>query len=400
MKIAYLVNQYPKVSHSFIRREIEALEADGFEVLRYSVRRVDEPLVDEADAREQERTRVVLEAGGMAMLLAMGRMKLTRFGRYWRASMAALRMGRVSDRGVLRHIIYLGEACLLTKWLEQEGVQHLHAHFGTNSTSVARLVSMLTGIPYSFTVHGPEEFDKPTVISLGDKIKDAAFVAGVSSFGRSQLYRWCSHADWPKVQVVRCGVGERFLADEPTPVPGNKRLVCLGRLCEQKGQLLLVQACAALHEAGEDFELVLVGDGEMRPAVESLIAAKGLEEKVTITGWQNAEQVREWMQGSRAMVLASFAEGLPVAIMEALALGRPVVTTSIAGVPELVDTACGWVVPAGSVEALTGALRACLQADDATMNAMGRVGRERVEQRHAVGEAVKPLAALLREGTP
>ena len=350
LKIAYLINQYPKVSHSFIRREIQALERQGLEVLRFSVRPPGD-LVDAADKEEAACARVLLSSGWVALGMAtLGAVMQSPF-RFAKALRVATSMARKSDGGFLRHMIYLAEACLLGRWLQDAGVTHLHAHFGTNAAAVARLVSVLYVYPYSFTVHGPEEFDKPGALSLGAKIDDATFVVGVSHFGTSQLRRWCSHTSWTKIHVVRCGVDQAFFEDkvpendqEQFPVPassGGPRLVCVGRLCEQKGQLLLLEACARLWQAGAWFELVLVGDGPMRQEVERLAASLGIQEAVTITGWQDTSQVQNWVRSARAMVLPSFAEGLPVAIMEALALRIPVITTCIAGIPELVDASCG-----------------------------------------------------------
>ena len=407
MKIAYLINQYPKVSHSFIRREIQALERRGLEVVRFSVRPTGD-WVDAADKEEAACTRIVLASGWVAFCMAaLGAVMQSPF-RFAKALRVATSMARQSDGGFLRHMIYLAEACLLGRWLQDAGVTHLHAHFGTNPTAVARLVSVLYMYPYSFTVHGPEEFDKPGALSLGAKIDDAAFVAGVSHFGTSQLRRWCSYTSWSKIHVVRCGVDQAFFEGQvpangqeqsPVPAPSSEpRLVCVGRLCEQKGQLLLLEACARLWQAGARFELVLVGDGPMRQEVERLAASLGIQGAVTITGWQDTSQVQSWVRSARAMVLPSFAEGLPVAIMEALALRIPVITTCIAGIPELVDASCGWLVPAGSVEALAEAINACLQLAPDRLAAMGEAGRQRVADLHTIERAVEPLVGLFTRG--
>ena len=208
-------------------------------------------------------------------------------------------------------------------------------------------------------MHGPEEFDKPELLWLGEKIRRSAFVVAVSSFGRSQLFRWAAYADWPKVQVVHCGIDPGFHAVPPRPIPAAPRLVCVGRLCEQKGQMLLVRAVQAVVAKGILVHLVLAGDGEMRGAIEQLIDASGLREHITITGWINGDQVREEILAARAMVLPSFAEGLPVVVMEAMALRRPVLSTYIAGIPELVIAdENGWLFPAGDVAALAEALEA------------------------------------------
>lgn len=394
--VAYLVNEYPKVSHSFIRREVRALEGLGVRVARFSIRPPSKDLPDAQDREDAGVTRVVLGVGAAGLASAMLKTKLAHPLRYWRAFRAAVAMGRRSEAGVVRHLIYLAEACVLVGWLREANAKHLHAHFGTNPAAVARLVHLLSGTPYSFTVHGPEEFDKPGALSLREKIEDAAFVVAISSFGRSQLYRWCSHEHWGKVHVVHCGVDEGFLRTEATGAPSipSNTLVCVGRLCEQKGQLLLVEAAARVARTGRDFRLVLVGDGEMRGEVEALCRERGIERQVVVTGWASGEQVREHLAGCRAFVLPSFAEGLPVAIMEALALGRPVITTSIAGIPELVTPECGWLVPAGDVERLAEAMAAALDAPAETLRRMGEVGRQRVRERHDAEIEARKLAAL------
>jgi colanic acid/amylovoran biosynthesis glycosyltransferase len=398
MNIAYLVNQYPKISHSFIRREILALERQGYKVQRLAMRGWKDELRDEEDIRERAVTRYVLQDGALAMAMDVVRMAVKRPGRFARALALACKIGLRADRPLPLHLIYLAEACRIVPWMAAHGARHLHAHFGTNSTEVAMLASMLGGPAYSFTVHGPEEFDKPELLWLGEKIRRSAFVVAVSSFGRSQLFRWAAYADWAKVQVVHCGIDPGFHAVAPRPSPAAPRLVCVGRLCEQKGQMLLVRAVQAVVAKGIPIHLVLAGDGEMRGEIEALIAANNLGSHISITGWINGDQVREEMLSARAMVLPSFAEGLPVVVMEAMALRRPVLTTYIAGIPELVRHGeTGWLFPAGDVEALAGALEACLAATPAQLEAMGEAGHQRVLARHAVDTEAAKLAQLMRQ---
>lgn len=395
MTIAYLVNQYPKVSHSFIRREIVGVEAMGIRVARFSIRSLESELVDEVDKLEQELTQVVLGIGKVGLLLALIRVAITRPVRFLSAFWLMLQVGRHSERGILRHFAYLAEACVLLRWFSDAGIAHVHAHFGTNSTTVAMLCHVLGGPPYSFTVHGPEEFDKVQTISLTEKINRAAFVVAVSSFGKSQLYRWCEREHWAKIHVVHCGVDKLFLKQPHVPIPDQPRLVSVGRLCEQKGQLLLIEAASRLAAEGLPFKLVLVGDGPLRPQIETLIAQNGLLEHIEITGWASNSEVQQQILASRAMVLPSFAEGLPVVIMEALALERPVISTYVAGIPELVEPGtCGWLVPPGSVEALTAAMRTALLLPVEKLEQMGRVGAERVALEHDAEQEASKLAAL------
>lgn len=395
-KVAYLVNQYPKVSHSFIRREILALEAEGIPILRFSVRSRAEELVDETDRQELTKTRFILQVGAIGLLLGLVQVFLSQPIRFLRTLAFTFQIGRRSEQGLLKHFVYLAEACVLLGWLTADQVDHLHVHFGTNSTTVALLCRWLGGPPYSFTVHGPEEFDKVKAIALPQKIEHAAFVVAISLYGRSQLYRWCPADQWSKIHVIRCGVDSQFLGQTLTPIPDQPRLVCVGRLCEDKGQLLLVEAVRILREEGLSLKLVLVGDGELRKAIEAKIQRYQLEEQIEITGWASSEAVRAQILAARALVLPSFAEGLPVVIMEALALGRPVISTAIAGIPELVQPSCGWLIPASSIEALVNAMREVLKQPVEILQEMGGIGALQVaNQHHAITESRK-LAMLFR----
>lgn len=394
--VAYLVNQYPKVSHSFIRREIQALERQGLTVHRFALRGWNEATVDAQDEIEKSRTHYLLERGAAALVGEALRLLLQRPACWVRALGLALRMSRRSDRPLPYHLVYFLEACSLVRRCEAAGVTHLHAHFGTNPAEVAMLSKALGGPAYSFTVHGPEEFDKPEWLGIAEKIRHSAFVVAISSYGRSQLYRWIDHSQWHKVKVVHCGLENAFHANtSASQVPKPNKLVCVGRLCEQKGQLLLLQAVRLIRARGIDVELVLAGDGEMRPQIEAEIRQSDLNRHVSITGWISSERVREELMSARALVLPSFAEGLPVVIMEAMALRRPVVTTYVAGIPELVQHGqSGWLCPAGDVDALAGALVECLQASAPSVARMGEAAREQVLARHDIDTEAGKLARL------
>jgi colanic acid/amylovoran biosynthesis glycosyltransferase len=398
-KLAYLINVYPAPSHSFIRREIRAHEALGFSVERYSIRRTESPLRDPEDQEESTQTKFLLDASFLRLLLALLVTSVRSPGRFLRTLNMAWKLGRRSERGLLYHGIYLAEACLLRRRLAQDQVQHLHAHFGTNSATVAILCFLLGGPSYSFTVHGPEEFDKATLLGLEDKIQHASFVVAISSFGRSQLYRWCDNRHWPRIHVVHCGLDASYLEREHPPLSDSNRFVCIGRLCEQKGQLLLVDAFARLVIARDEPtpKLVLVGDGPMRSQIEARIRELGIEANVRITGWASGEVVQQEIAAARTMVLPSFAEGLPVVIMEALAMERPVISTSIAGIPELVVPGeNGWLVPAGDIDPLVEAMKQALNTSVERLQEMGRAGRARVLKRHNIQTEVAKLAELFK----
>lgn len=400
MKIGYLINQYPKVSHTFIRREILALERIGFQVTRLALRGWAEVMPDPEDVKEQTVTTYLLRSGAIKMAAAVLSTFLASPFRWFSALKLALKMGHRADRPLPLHIIYFAEACIALKILRQAGVGHLHAHFGTNTAEVAMLVHCLGGVDgptYSFTVHGPEEFDKPEFLHLGEKIRHARFVVAISSFGRSQLYRWAALPFWSKIHVVHCGIERDFHNVEVIP-PSGSTFVCVGRLSEQKGHLLLIDAYIAALRRGADFDLVLAGDGELRGEIEASVQNFGIAHRVRITGWISSAQVRSEILRARALILPSFAEGLPVVLMEAMALHRPVISTSIAGIPELVKHGeNGWLVPAGDVSSLADAMIECMACPLERLAQMGLAAHRNAIKRHDIDREAAKLAALFKQ---
>lgn len=393
--LAYLVSQYPKVSHSFIRREILALEKQGWQIFRLSTRGWDLELADPEDISERDRTTFVLREGPFSLAMATLRQMVFSPRRFFPAAALAFRMMRQSYRPFIWHLFYLAEACWIVPELKKRRITHMHAHFVGNNSELAMLVSALAGISYSVTVHGPDEFDKTQWSSLREQLGRAAFLVAISSFARAQVFRMLDYHEWEKVKVVHCGIDASFAElDAVTPSEAN-RLVCVGRLCEQKGQLFLVKAVSALVQEGRKFELILVGDGEHRCAIEQLIADNNLAGFVTIIGWASASKVKEEILRARALILPSFAEGLPVVLIEAMALGRPVLSTYIAGIPELVlPGKTGWLFPAGSEADMLDAIRACFDTPKGTLTAMGELARARALQRHDVTKETGKLARL------
>ena len=401
MKIAYLINQYPKPSHTFIRREIQALERLGVEIFRISIRGWDDTLVDEQDKLERTKTNYVLRRGGGALLLAV-LMVLSKnpLGLAKATALAVKMVLNRSERPLFVHLIYVAEACQILLWLRVAGVQHVHAHFGTNSAEVAMLTHILGGPPWSVTIHGPAEFDRKPLLNLPEKIKRAAFVVAISSFGRSQLFRSVAHKYWSKIHIVHCGLEANFYANLPSAASSKNRIICVGRLSESKGQLLLIEAMRRLRDRGTKLELVLAGDGEMRSEIEVLIARHKLSDAVRLTGWISSDQVRDEILASKALVLASFAEGLPVVIMEAMALHRPVIATYVAGIPELVTAGKhGWLVPAGDIDALADALQKLIGTPADALKQMGQAAKDRVSLRHSVDVEAAKLNALFQNAT-
>jgi colanic acid/amylovoran biosynthesis glycosyltransferase len=393
MHVTYFINQYPKVSHTFIRREILALERLGFSIQRVSLRGWDEKLLDADDISEQAKTQYVLQSGIFSLFFNAYKVFIQSPLKFIKTFLLALRMGIRADRPMLFHGIYFLEACQVYSWSKQFSADHIHAHFGTNPSEIVMLTNALSGVPYSFTVHGPEEFDRPVFLKFSEKINAAKFVVAISSFGKSQLQRWIDFSQWDKVKVVHCGLERSFYDVPAVPISNAPRMVCVGRLCEQKGQLLLIEAAKILHDLNVSFELILAGDGEMRNEIETKIAQYGLHNKIKITGWISSYEVRKHILASQLLVLPSFAEGLPVVIMEAMSLRRPVISTYIAGIPELLQHhENGWLCVAGDVDNLAKTMQEALSTPVETLQTMGDAAYERVIQRHNIDIEATKLA--------
>lgn len=403
MKIAYLLNTYPAPSSTFIRGEIEALEELGVAVTRFAVRRFDGPLVDPADISEAGITRYLLDGNKKGLLFAaLKELAFNPIG-LARALPAWLRLLRNARGGVVRHAAYLVQAAALRQECERLGIRHVHTHYSNNPTAVAMLSSILGGPSYSFTAHGPDEFVEPELLSFDDKIARSAFVVGISAYGRKLLTGLARPADAPKVQVVHCGIELGNFTVAPAIAEDNLTFVCVGRLCQAKGQVHIPAAVAALKGRFPGLRVVLVGDGDMRAEIEAEIEKHGVGREVVLHGWASNQEVRRLIASGRALLLPSYAEGLPIVIMESLALGRPVLSTTVAGIPELVDAECGWLVEPGNHDQLVAAMRTALEASPATLQKMGRHGRARVEERHdrrTLGRQLRTLFARTGAGKP
>ncbi|WP_299740462.1 glycosyltransferase [uncultured Roseobacter sp.] len=381
-RIAYLTGQYPEVSLTFILREVEALRDLGAEVLTCSIRRTppeQHPGPAEKDAAAT--TFHVLEvARNPARLLAAQAYMFTRPGRYFATLMLALRSGAPGIKARLYQLIFFIEATILARHLEAEKVTHLHNHFVFGSATVAMLTSELTGIPYSFTLHGPADLFEPTRWRLDAKTARAKFVSTISHFARSQLMFFSDPAHWDKIRIIHCGVTPALYEEAAGPAlpprePDEIRLLFVGRLAPVKGLRVLLAALAELSDL-PNLRLVLVGDGPDRARLEA--AAAPLGDRVTFTGYLSQTEVAQALQACDIFVLPSFAEGVPVVLMEALASEKPVIATQVAGVGELVEEGkSGFLVPPGDADTLADRIRT-LAADPELRTAMGQHGRTKV----------------------
>jgi glycosyltransferase involved in cell wall biosynthesis len=351
-------------------------------------------LVDPEDHEEASRTSYTalsLWAATCGVCLAA----LTRPRCLARALRDAVVVGAKSGRGVWKYLMYVGEAAVLLR--VARGCDHIHANFG-NATGIAIMCRVLGGPPVSLRIHGPEEFESFTSAEWDWKLRHASFVAPISDHGVRRVCEAVHARHHGKVQVLRCGID---VAPAPGRVrlslPTGLRLVCVARLEPRKGHEVLLEAMALLLRAGLPVSLLLVGDGSLRRHLEQRARELLQPDTVEFAGWRDGAGVRDAMSAARVVVLPSFAEGLPIVLMEAFAAERVAVASAVAGVPELVLPGhTGWLVGAGSADALAHALQEALLSPDPVLMRMAGAGQRLVHERHAVGMLMAELLVRTR----
>ncbi|SLN53170.1 Putative teichuronic acid biosynthesis glycosyltransferase TuaC [Roseovarius albus] len=397
MRIGYMMNIYPVPSATFIRREIRALEAQEIHVSRFATRKSKDPLVDTGDQNEQYKTQYLLSGNVPGLLKSVFAELIRNPLGLFRAMSVTAKLAYNAGGGVIRHVAYLLEAVALKQNAETDQLEHIHAHFSTNTAVVALLSHRMGGPGYSFTAHGPDEFVDRSASSLALKINEARFVVAISHFCKTILASTAGMEAWDKIHIVRCGLDFADFPVSEASFEDTSPFVCVGRLCPQKAQVLIVAAISQIVQEYPNIRVQMIGDGESRTDVETVIERHNLQSNVELLGWKDNEEVRALLGQSRALLLPSFAEGLPVAIMEAFALGRPAISTYIAGIPELVDEQCGWIIPAGSEGHIADAIRSALSASPDELIELGLEGRDRVIESHDIKVNAEKLAGHFRE---
>ncbi|EYD72067.1 glycosyltransferase [Limimaricola hongkongensis] len=396
--VMWLTGEYPRATDTFIQREVAALRDLGLKVETASVRRTDPAHhVGPEQRAEAAATFHLLERALNPAAITRAKIAALRQPRrFARALALAWRTAPRGLRGRLYNMIYFGEALVLAHRMKARGITHLHNHIAKSSGTVAMLASEISGIPHSFTLHGPDIFFAPAHWAMGEKIARARFVACISDFARAQAMLFSDPAHWPKLHVVHCGVDPALYADAPPPP--DDRLLFVGRLSAVKGVPVLLRAFAQARQARPDLTLDLVGDGPDRAVLERLARDLGLGDAVRFHGYRGQSEVAALLRDTGILVLPSFAEGVPVVLMEAMAAARPVIATRVGGVSELVeDGRSGLLVPPGAEAPLAEAI-AALAGDQARRAAMGEAGRAAVKAGFDARLEAARLAALLRDG--
>lgn len=393
-RIAYLTGQYPNAGTTFIQLEVEELRRLGFDVDTFAVRKpAKDQLVDASIAEEHARTLYLFDGARSRWFGALLWAVFTRPMRFLSATRDVWTTTPAGVRARSKGIAYLLEACLLARELTRRQIRHVHNHISEASATVAMAAARLAGVRYSLTEHGSGIFFHPVAWGFGAKIAGAAFTACISDFCRSQCMLFAPRESWERIEIIHACIQPEFLAAEPTPVPDHARLLFVGRLTPAKGVPFLVEAVRRLEAQGTRVELTLLGDGILRSELERELA--GLGERLRVLSWCPSEVVREELARTRCLVLPSLTEGLPVVIIEALAMHRPVIATQIAGIPELLGNgAGGWLIPAGSVEALERAIREALETPVAELERLAAVGAARVRAAHDPAVEIPKLASL------
>jgi colanic acid/amylovoran biosynthesis glycosyltransferase len=405
-RLAYLMSHYPAISHAFVLREVEHLRRTGVHVETLSIHRAAPgDLLSEDDRRAAATTMSVLPTNARRLVSAHLEALVRSPRRYLSTLALALRTGTASPRDRLWHVFYFGEAMILLRHCRRGGIAHIHAHFADSATDVAMLVThyrrgqSVDGLrcSWSLAVHGSVEFYNVDRYALTDKIEHANFAVAISDFGRSQLMRLSSTGRWPHIHVVRCGVDPNVYAPPAARESSDRaaNVLFVGRLLHGKGLSLLFKAIADLRRRGLDVTARIVGDGPARHEAATAAEMLGISAHLRFLGSICQEELLAEYAQAHVFCLPSFAEGVPVVAMEAMAMELPVITTRIMGIPELVDHGVnGLLVPPGRVDALTEALEHLVRAPDERRR-MGRAAREKVCSDYDVARSAVRMRSVL-----
>jgi colanic acid/amylovoran biosynthesis glycosyltransferase len=397
IRIAYLVSEYPAVSHTFILREIKELRARNFDLRVASINRpAHAPSRMTPDERaEADHTFYVKEASPGAI----ARAHLAAFKRsprnYLLGLWFAARLGGADLKRILFGLFYFVEAVMIGEWMAADGRQHLHVHFANAASTVALIASRVFPLRFSLTMHGPDEFYDVSHFLLREKIEAAAFICCIGHFARSQLMRCSPPAAWDKLEIAPLGINPAIFAGaEPPSNPDSFEILCVGRLTPAKGQHVLLEACADLLRSGRRLRLRFVGDGPDRLSLERAAQSACVGRQIIFEGAVNQDQVIEMYRTADLFVLASFAEGIPVVLMEAMAMAIPCISTFVAGIPELIrNEVDGLLVMPADTEALKAAIVRLMDDVDLRWR-LGAAGRQRVLDKYNLDRNAERLGQI------
>lgn len=400
MRIAYFTSSYPRATDTFIQREVINLRSAGQEVLTCALRA--SPVannVSDLILSERKNTTYFLPVNPLSLVYLNFKYLFLKPGSFLKALTAAIKTRRPGLKGILYQMFYFQEALLLANYLNQHNVEHLHNHFGDSSGAVTMLASLLSGVDYSITFHGPHIFFEPTLLALREKVKYAKFIVCISHYCKSQIMLFSAPEDWHKLQIVHCGIDiHNYTISQRQDVSAADcalKLLYVGRLAAEKGVPVLLRSLIALKNEGYVFHLTLLGDGPERAALEAEVKEHGLDQMVHFGGFASQETVKSTLQASDVFVLPSFAEGVPVSLMEAMACGVPVIGTNVGGVTELIEHGVSGLVVAPSDEVALKNAISTYSDNPALRESVKQAARNVVEKHFNLEHEVNKLGQLI-----
>ncbi|MFT5085584.1 MAG: colanic acid/amylovoran biosynthesis glycosyltransferase [Lentisphaeria bacterium] len=399
MKIAYFVSEYPARSHTFIRREIKELRKRGADIHVLAIRKqAKNTLICEQDWSDYNETWSILPISILALFKIHLQALLSSPLAYFKSLYAALKHRNPGFNNIIWAIFQFAEAIVVAKEIQARQIKHMHIHFSNAGANIGYCVNVYSGVTWSMTLHGACDFEFPAGPLLGEKLLSCSFANCASYYGKSQAYRTVGAEHWDKLFVSRCGIDVEAMPETPQRQKGETvRIMCVGRISTEKGHLGLIEACAQAFSKNDNLELILVGDGPDRGIIEAKIKEKGIQDKVTLTGSVSEAEVLERVATVDLFALPSLMEGIPLVLMEAMALEVPVIAPRIAGIPELIeDQVNGLLYRPGDWSEM--AEKITLLANNPTlMETLGRKGKEKVLGEFVIHKSVDPLWEKLKE---
>lgn len=394
--LGYLVSKYPAVSHTFILREIAALRERGLVIDVASINHsAPRETMTHAEQREADITYYVKRSGAVGALKALIWLASTHTSGLIAGLRTCFKLAGMDAKRLMLCLFYFVEAAILAKWLKQRSLSHLHVHFATPAATVALILSRMTSVTFSMTVHGPDEFYDVSRYYLQEKIAAARFIVCISFFAQSQLMKLSPGTIWDKFDIGRLGVDTAQFSSRPfRTAPERFEILCVGRLVSTKGQRILIQATQKLIRDGRSLRLCFVGDGPDRTELQKLVDDLGIAQQIKFEGSLNQDQIQDFYRKADIFALASFAEGIPVVLMEAMSMEIPCVATSINGIPELIHNGLdGLLVAPSDHEGMAAAL-ARLMDDPALRESIGKAGRQRVLKKYEISASADRLSDI------
>lgn len=402
MRISYFTSSYPRATDTFIQREVVGLREAGHEVFTSALRRPEGANnVSDLIRSERENTAYFLPAKVLALISLNITTLFKTPATYFKTLCLAFKTRKPGIKGTLYQFFYFQEALLLSNYLIKNRIQHIHNHFGDSSGSVTMLASQLSGVGYSITFHGPHIFFEPTLLALREKVRFAKFIVCISNYCRSQMMLFSDAEDWHKLYIVHCGVDvAAYSTGEPLAkilVNDAFKLLYVGRLAAEKGVPVLLNSLIALKNEGHNFHLTLLGDGPERADLEHKVKQHGLQEHVHFGGFASQETVRTTLQNSEVFILPSFAEGVPVSLMEAMACGVPVIGTNVGGVTELIQHGVSGLVVSPSDEVSLKQAIVSYMENEQLRERVKREARQTIEAQFNLNLEIAKLGKLIEK---